>query len=134
MDKCQLVKCPLSTTKTWESQRPCEARSPPWHVGSCQKLNSGLRAYQSARKPGVALSRSAQMAGITTKLNMDLVETSRVEEEEERTSHGQGKETEGAVQCRLEMDRCRRSCFGLWASFKCYWQGLNGWSRAETCS
>ncbi|KAG2317350.1 hypothetical protein Bca4012_068245 [Brassica carinata] len=52
--------------------------------GAVKKLNSGLRAYQSARKPGVALSRSAQMAGITTKLNMDLVETSRVEEEEER--------------------------------------------------
>ncbi|CAN7111709.1 unnamed protein product [Brassica rapa subsp. narinosa] len=52
--------------------------------GAVKKLNSGLRAYQSARKPGVALSRSAQMAGITTKLNMDLVETSRVEEEEEK--------------------------------------------------
>ncbi|KAF8080707.1 hypothetical protein N665_0926s0007, partial [Sinapis alba] len=50
--------------------------------GAVKKLNSGLRAYQSSRKSGVVLSRSAQMAGITTKLNMDLVETSRVEEEE----------------------------------------------------
>ncbi|KAJ0264769.1 START domain-containing protein [Hirschfeldia incana] len=50
--------------------------------GAVKKLNSGLRAYQTARKAGVALSRSAQIARITTKLNMDLVETSRVEEEE----------------------------------------------------
>uniref|UniRef100_A0A1J3IA26 StAR-related lipid transfer protein 7, mitochondrial n=1 Tax=Noccaea caerulescens TaxID=107243 RepID=A0A1J3IA26_NOCCA len=53
--------------------------------GAVKKLNSGLRAYQTARKQGAALSRSAQMARITTKLNMDLVETSsRVEEEEKR--------------------------------------------------
>ncbi|CAH8382124.1 unnamed protein product [Eruca vesicaria subsp. sativa] len=50
--------------------------------GAVKKLNSGLRAYQTARKSGVPLSRSAQIARITTKLNMDLVETSRVEEEE----------------------------------------------------
>lgn len=50
--------------------------------GAVKKLNSGLRAYQSARKPGTSLSRSAQMASITTKLNMDLVETSGAEEEE----------------------------------------------------
>lgn len=56
--------------------------------GAVKKLNSGLRAYQTARKPGAALSRSAQMAGITTKLNMDLVETSRVEEEEEERGRG----------------------------------------------
>ncbi|KAJ0254766.1 Polyketide cyclase/dehydrase and lipid transport superfamily protein [Hirschfeldia incana] len=59
--------------------------------GAVKKLNSGLRAYQSARKPGVALSRSAQMAGITTKLNMDLVETSRVEEEEEERGQAMEK-------------------------------------------
>ncbi|CAH8361478.1 unnamed protein product [Eruca vesicaria subsp. sativa] len=51
--------------------------------GAVKKLNSGLRAYQTARKPGAALSRSAQMAGVTTKLNIDSVEASRVEEEEE---------------------------------------------------
>ncbi|AEE76714.1 Polyketide cyclase/dehydrase and lipid transport superfamily protein [Arabidopsis thaliana] len=50
--------------------------------GAVKKLNSGLRAYQSARKPGTSLSRSAQMASITTKLNMDLVETSGAEDEE----------------------------------------------------
>ncbi|KAG7632257.1 START domain [Arabidopsis suecica] len=50
--------------------------------GAVKKLNSGLRAYQSARKPGTSLSRSAQMASITTKLNMDLVVTSGAEEEE----------------------------------------------------
>ncbi|KAG7578349.1 START domain [Arabidopsis thaliana x Arabidopsis arenosa] len=50
--------------------------------GAVKKLNSGLRAYQSARKPGTSLSRSAQIASITTKLNMDLVETSVAEEEE----------------------------------------------------
>ncbi|KFK39597.1 hypothetical protein AALP_AA3G264700 [Arabis alpina] len=50
--------------------------------GAVKKLNSGLRAYQTARKAGAALSRSAQVARITTKLNMDLVATSRVEEEE----------------------------------------------------
>lgn len=53
--------------------------------GAVKKLNSGLRAYQAARKQGAALSRSAQMARITTKLNVDLVETSsRVEDEEKR--------------------------------------------------
>ncbi|EOA30626.1 hypothetical protein CARUB_v10013761mg [Capsella rubella] len=50
--------------------------------GAVKKLNSGLRAYQTARKPGTSLSRSAQMASITTKLSMDLVETSGAEEEE----------------------------------------------------
>ncbi|KAL1192710.1 hypothetical protein V5N11_004826 [Cardamine amara subsp. amara] len=50
--------------------------------GAVKKLNSGLRAYQTARKPGSTLSRSAQSARITTKLNLDLVETSRGEEEE----------------------------------------------------
>ncbi|KAJ4894535.1 START-like domain protein [Raphanus sativus] len=81
------------------------------------------------------ICQSAQMAGVITKPNMDLVETSICRGgRREGTSHGEGKETKGAVQCRLEMGRCRRSCFGLWASFKCYRQGLNGWSRAETCS
>ncbi|KAG2306683.1 hypothetical protein Bca52824_026431 [Brassica carinata] len=50
--------------------------------GAVKKLNSGLRAYQTPRKQGAAMSRSAQIARITTKLNVDLVETSRVEEEE----------------------------------------------------
>ncbi|KAF8086613.1 hypothetical protein N665_0619s0007 [Sinapis alba] len=50
--------------------------------GAVKKLNSGLRAYQTARKAGAALSRSAQIARITTKLNVDMAETSRVEEEE----------------------------------------------------
>ncbi|KAL0742821.1 hypothetical protein Bca4012_084334 [Brassica carinata] len=50
--------------------------------GAVKKLNSGLRAYQTPRKQGAALSRSAQIARITTKLNVDLVEKSRVEEEE----------------------------------------------------
>ncbi|CAH2052969.1 unnamed protein product [Thlaspi arvense] len=54
--------------------------------GAVKKLNSGLRAYQTARKPGAVLSRSAQMAGITTKLDMDLLGTSRGEEEEEERS------------------------------------------------
>ncbi|ESQ47545.1 hypothetical protein EUTSA_v10020751mg [Eutrema salsugineum] len=50
--------------------------------GAVKKLNSGLRAYQTARKQGATLSRSAQSARITTKLNVDLVETSRAEGEE----------------------------------------------------
>ncbi|XP_010466606.1 PREDICTED: uncharacterized protein LOC104746781 [Camelina sativa] len=50
--------------------------------GAVKKLNSGLRAYQTARKPGTSLSRSAQMASVTTKLNIVLVETSGAEEEE----------------------------------------------------
>ncbi|XP_013586335.1 uncharacterized protein LOC106367510 isoform X1 [Brassica napus] len=50
--------------------------------GAVKKLNSGLRSYQTARKAGAALSLSAQIARITTKLNMDVAETSRVDEEE----------------------------------------------------
>ncbi|KAJ4894347.1 Polyketide cyclase/dehydrase and lipid transport superfamily protein [Raphanus sativus] len=50
--------------------------------GAVKKLNSGLRAYQAARKSGAALSGSAQIARITVKLNVDLVETSRIEEGE----------------------------------------------------
>ncbi|RID62916.1 hypothetical protein BRARA_E01956 [Brassica rapa] len=50
--------------------------------GAVKKLNSGLRSYQTARKAGAALSRSAQIARITTKLNMDVAEISRVDEEE----------------------------------------------------
>ncbi|KAJ4912258.1 Polyketide cyclase/dehydrase and lipid transport superfamily protein [Raphanus sativus] len=39
--------------------------------GAVKKLNSGLRAYQTARKSDSSLSRIAQMARITTVLNMD---------------------------------------------------------------
>ncbi|KAG2306688.1 hypothetical protein Bca52824_026436 [Brassica carinata] len=70
--------------------------------GAVKKLNSGLRAYQTPRKQGAAMSRSAQIARITTKLNVDLVETSRVEEEE-RASNGERKETKGAVHCRWKL-------------------------------
>ncbi|CAA0383391.1 unnamed protein product [Arabidopsis thaliana] len=65
--------------------------------GAVKKLNSGLRAYQSARKPGTSLSRSAQMASITTKLNMYLVVTSGAEEEES------GRAVENA---RKQKDQC----------------------------
>ncbi|CAH8276700.1 unnamed protein product [Arabidopsis lyrata] len=53
--------------------------------GAVKKLNSGLRAYQSARKSDSSLSRIAQMARITTKLNMDSAESSSRDEDRSRT-------------------------------------------------
>ncbi|KAL1200058.1 hypothetical protein V5N11_030284 [Cardamine amara subsp. amara] len=44
--------------------------------GAVKKLNSGLRAYQTARKSDSSLSRIAQMARITTELNMESTESS----------------------------------------------------------
>ncbi|CAB78492.1 hypothetical protein [Arabidopsis thaliana] len=52
--------------------------------GAVKKLNSGLRAYQSARKSDSSLSRIAQMARITTKLNMDSAESSSRDEDRSR--------------------------------------------------
>ncbi|ESQ56152.1 hypothetical protein EUTSA_v10025252mg [Eutrema salsugineum] len=52
--------------------------------GAVKKLNSGLRAYQTARKSDSSLSRIAQMARITTKLNMDSIETSTGDEDRSR--------------------------------------------------
>ncbi|XP_010532604.1 PREDICTED: uncharacterized protein LOC104808596 [Tarenaya hassleriana] len=52
--------------------------------GAVKKLNSGLRAYQNARKTGSPLSQCAQMARIATKLSVDSVETSSGEEEKTR--------------------------------------------------
>ncbi|XP_010527394.1 PREDICTED: uncharacterized protein LOC104804749 [Tarenaya hassleriana] len=52
--------------------------------GAVKKLNSGLRAYQNARKTGSYLSRMAEIAGITTKLNADSVETSLRDEDKTR--------------------------------------------------
>ncbi|CAH2079174.1 unnamed protein product [Thlaspi arvense] len=53
--------------------------------GAVKKLNSGLRAYQAARKPpGSSLSRIAQMARITTRLNLDSTETSTEDEDRSR--------------------------------------------------
>ncbi|CAE6196651.1 unnamed protein product [Arabidopsis arenosa] len=52
--------------------------------GAVKKLNSGLRAYQFARKSDSSLSRIAQMARITTKLNMDSAESSSRDEDRSR--------------------------------------------------
>ncbi|KAJ0232704.1 Polyketide cyclase/dehydrase and lipid transport superfamily protein [Hirschfeldia incana] len=52
--------------------------------GAVKKLNSGLRAYQAARKSDSSLSRIAQMARITTVLNMDSTESSTGHEERSR--------------------------------------------------
>ncbi|XP_010435117.1 PREDICTED: uncharacterized protein LOC104718985 [Camelina sativa] len=52
--------------------------------GAVKKLNSGLRAYQAARKSGSPLSHIAQMARITTKLNMDSAESSSRDEDRSR--------------------------------------------------
>ncbi|KAK6254825.1 hypothetical protein SCA6_016130 [Theobroma cacao] len=41
--------------------------------GALKKLHSGLRAYQNARKTDTSLSRSAQMARITTKISSDEI-------------------------------------------------------------
>ncbi|CAN8324479.1 unnamed protein product [Cochlearia groenlandica] len=49
--------------------------------GAVKKLNSGLRAYQTVRKSDPSPSRIAQMARITTKLNMDSAESSTRDEE-----------------------------------------------------
>lgn len=57
--------------------------------GTVKKLNSGMRAYQNARKSGASLSRSALMARITTRITFDetndsLEPESTSEEEEEK--------------------------------------------------
>ena len=39
--------------------------------GAVKKLHSGMRAYQNARKSEVSLSKSAQMARITTNVSSD---------------------------------------------------------------
>ncbi|VVB01157.1 unnamed protein product [Arabis nemorensis] len=52
--------------------------------GAVKKLNSGLRAYQTVRKSDSSLSRIAQMARITTKLNMDSAESSTNDEDRSR--------------------------------------------------
>lgn len=52
--------------------------------GAVKKLNSGLRAYQTVRKSDSSLSRIAQMARITTKLNMNSAESSTNDEDRSR--------------------------------------------------
>ncbi|KFK32485.1 hypothetical protein AALP_AA6G248600 [Arabis alpina] len=52
--------------------------------GAVKKLNAGLRAYQNVRKSDSSLSRIAQMARITTKLNMDSAESSTSDEDRSR--------------------------------------------------
>ncbi|CAH8385428.1 unnamed protein product [Eruca vesicaria subsp. sativa] len=56
--------------------------------GAVKKLHSGLRAYQTARKSDSTLSRIAQMARITTVLNMDCAESSTGDEEDRSRAMG----------------------------------------------
>ena len=52
--------------------------------GAVKKLHSGLRAYQTGRKSDSSLSRIAQMARITTVLDMDSTESSTSDEDRSR--------------------------------------------------
>ncbi|KAI6693407.1 hypothetical protein NL676_021117 [Syzygium grande] len=66
---------------SWESGMGCG--------GTVKKLHSGMRGYQNARKMEAALSRSALMARITTKIsfdgNSDSMEPVSVEEDRDQS-------------------------------------------------
>lgn len=63
--------------------------------GAVKKLHCGVRAYQIARKPGDALSRSALMAAVTTKITshggvnaLDLIPGEEKIEDKRQKDHG----------------------------------------------